>query len=61
MGWPPDAGIGLSSRVSGAREVARGNAQGSLYVEVDCIVPINLTRLLKKRCRILPAIGLGVW
>lgn len=34
--------------MSGVREVAKGNAQGSLYVEVECVVPINYTRQLKK-------------
>jgi len=59
VGQPPAAGIGLSSRVRGAREVARGITQGSLYIEVECVVPINFTRQLKKRCRMLPAVGLG--
>ena len=49
------AGIGMSD----AREVARRNAQGSLCVEVECVLLIAFTRLLKKRCRILPAGGLG--
>ncbi len=48
MGWQTAAGIGLSSRVSDVREVARGNAQGSLYVEVECVVTINFARQLKK-------------
>ena len=59
MGRSPAAGIGLSSRMSGAREVARGITQGSLYIEVECVVPINFTRQMKKRCRMLPAMGLG--
>ena len=60
MGWQTAAGIGLSSRVRVAREAARRNAQGSLYVKVECVVPINFTGQLKKRCRILSAGGLGV-
>jgi hypothetical protein len=60
MGRQTAAGISLSSYVSDAREVAGGNAQGSLYVEVECIVPINFMRQLKKRCRMLPAVDLGV-
>ncbi len=55
MGRQTAAGIGLSSLVSGAREVARENTQGSLYVEVECVVPINFTRQLKKSCRMFPA------